>query len=526
MKPDELSAMLSWLFSLFASFTYHINSFVFIYTCLRIIECVFRAKIPSAPDDEPAVRQRLPERQGPDPLQGGEPSELAEPGLAPEVRMDLDAGHLRSQAARSACPHADHLRKPAAGQAACPHADHLRKPAAGQACLHVGHSQQPALRHPPLKEWGREIVINLSICHHPQPTLPVRKKSSSKRFDTNDGLFTCGLFLFTGTFLFYFPVRGEPGLVTTLGTPIPDLPAETESPYHQDWQTYLKEYERHLEKAQEPPPSEAEVANLQLLWTGSTPSAFEGLIALGDGVWAPQDMSFQAEVMESLNNQSSGGESNRTKRDNSPFLFDAYDCSNPVTIEDVGHSITTNCAAEVKTGFTTVNASYQLLQVERTRAAQGYTCQAVMTQTNSYCGVYDHQTKNDRDEVYNIPYYISPTDCRTMHQLKKFIDPKGRVHDLIEGSPNRVQYFLKGRSYLDGGELKCIGEQYFFRDALQGSRCGVHTPAAHPDEGRLHVRERPHHSANNADSFTLSTTARRVQYGHHHVPLDSPKYAR
>ncbi|CAM6054329.1 unnamed protein product [Sphagnum tenellum] len=133
----------------------------------------------------------------------------------------------------------------------------------------MDHSRRPAAEQPPVKEWGREIVIDLSIYHHPQRKLPARNGSARKRLNLNDSLFTCGIVLFTGTFLFYLPVRGEADLGTTLGASTPDSSAETESPYHQDWQTYLKEYEQHLEKAQESPPSEAEVANLQLLWTAT-----------------------------------------------------------------------------------------------------------------------------------------------------------------------------------------------------------------------------------------------------------------
>ena len=160
----------------------------------------------------------------------------------------------------------------------------------------------------------------------------------------------------------------------------------------------------------------------------------------------------------------------RVKRDNTQFVFDAYDCSNPVSIEDVGHAITTNCVSEVKTGTTTVNASYQLLQVERTREAKGYSCSVAMTQTNSYCGVYDHQTAVNRDEVYNVPFYVSPAECRVMQTTKKYIDPQKKVHELIEGATTPIQYFHKGRSWIaSNGEGKCTGEQYFFNDAPQES---------------------------------------------------------
>ena len=330
MKSDELAAMLNWLFSLLTSFTYYINSFVCTYTCLRIIDYVFRARKPNAPDDEPAVRQRHPKRRGPGPLQGEVPPEPSESGPAPEEGMDLHAGHLRCQAARSSCPNADHLRKPAAGQArppapeagtdldadhlrhqaarsTCPHADHLRKPAAGQAGLHVGHLQQPAVRQPPLKEWGRKVVINLSICHHPQRKLQARKGSNLTRLNLSNSLFTCGFVLLASTFLFYLPVRGEPDLEVILGAPAltpsstdgiytndediqalsepgglleglstrqsvqlaierVELLTSTEAPYHQNWETYLVEYERRLAEMGEAPPTQAEVANIQALW--------------------------------------------------------------------------------------------------------------------------------------------------------------------------------------------------------------------------------------------------------------------
>ena len=157
----------------------------------------------------------------------------------------------------------------------------------------------------------------------------------------------------------------------------------------------------------------------------------------------------------------------RERRDHAPFLFDAYDCSYPVDIEDVGHSLTTHCITDDKIGPIKQNVSYQLLQKERIRVAKGYTCQVTKTQTNRYCGVYDHQTTQSADEVFHLPFFVSTSICKEMHRTKKFIDPKGDSHELVEGGINTIQYFLKGQSYNDGGEIKCLGEDYVFRGRIQ-----------------------------------------------------------
>ncbi|CAM6055103.1 unnamed protein product [Sphagnum tenellum] len=427
---------------------------------------VFRARKPNAPDDEPAVRQRHPKRRGPGPLQGEVPPE---PTTCCETT--------------------------------------------------------------PLKEWGRKVVINLSICHHPQRKLQARKGSNLTRLNLSNSLFTCGFVLLASTFLFYLPVRGEPDLEVVLGAPAltpsstdgiytndediqalsepgglleglstrqsvqlaidrVELLTSTEAPYHQHWETYLIEYEQRLAEMGEAPPTQAEVANIQALWAplesltlaqtthpedvanesipvsqispvtaagmntsldltalpvvNSTVKAngllnqllaaaatFPNRTAAQDEVqttiiaspepgtpsdtdeavvevaaesllvdqtrqevnlspadanhWqARPDYQFKAETMspDYREEEPLVQGVDRVKRDNTQFVFDAYDCSNPVSIEDVGHAITTNCVSEVKTGTTTVNASYQLLQVERTREAKGYSCSVAMSSIN------------------------------------------------------------------------------------------------------------------------------------------------
>jgi len=152
-------------------------------------------------------------------------------------------------------------------------------------------------------------------------------------------------------------------------------------------------------------------------------------------------------------------------------LFDAYDCSWPDKIQDVGYSVMTNCITDRRI-VKTKNVTYQLLQKERHLRAEGWTCKMEKTKTVTYCGVYDHQTTYDPQTFYDFAVPVSASLCRDMWLTKSFNGPREKVFPLQINSINNIDYFEVGRSYIEHGEVKCEGSD--FQLTVGGSDVTLH----------------------------------------------------
>jgi hypothetical protein len=149
--------------------------------------------------------------------------------------------------------------------------------------------------------------------------------------------------------------------------------------------------------------------------------------------------------------------------------FTAYDCSQPYDIKDVGFAVATNCISNKKIAKET-NVTYQVLQRERYRLASGWKCTVDKTQVVLYCGAFDHQTNFAPQTYYNLPLELTIEACREMWTSHVYTDPKGRKHSVLRNTISSIQYDEKGYSYLDGHEVRCIGENYL----LPGTHQVVH----------------------------------------------------
>lgn len=144
--------------------------------------------------------------------------------------------------------------------------------------------------------------------------------------------------------------------------------------------------------------------------------------------------------------------------------FTAYDCSRPYNIKDVGFAVATNCIKDNKV-TTYQNVTYQVLYEERYRVAKGWTCTIDKSQTVQYCGVYDHETLFAPKTYYNLPASVSASACHSMWNSLTYTTPTGLAYKVSRNSVTSIQYDEKGSSHLEGGEVKCSGEDYKLPDA-------------------------------------------------------------
>src|SRR6266487_3041372 len=139
--------------------------------------------------------------------------------------------------------------------------------------------------------------------------------------------------------------------------------------------------------------------------------------------------------------------------------FLAYDCSHPYDVKDVGFAVATNCISNTKvTG--SANITYQVLHKERYRIAKGYRCAMERSQFVQYCGVYDHQTAFAPKTYIGLPMTVTGDICRNMWTTLTYTDPAGYPHPVTKNGITLIQYDEKGTSYVENGEVKCIGEDF------------------------------------------------------------------
>ncbi len=158
---------------------------------------------------------------------------------------------------------------------------------------------------------------------------------------------------------------------------------------------------------------------------------------------------------------------NRYRRDNTYRLFKAYDCTMPTNVRNVGFEDVSSCEIEAKDVTMDRNTTIQVLQREKRLEYVGHRCTMVKTRKVRYCGAYDHQTTFSSLASYEgKPERISYTECKQMARELKYTDPMGTTHELEMNSVNILKFHEVGTSYVSGGEVKCQGGDWMYREHL------------------------------------------------------------
>lgn len=145
--------------------------------------------------------------------------------------------------------------------------------------------------------------------------------------------------------------------------------------------------------------------------------------------------------------------------DNHSDLFQAYDCSKPRNVKDIGFVNNPGCAHSSKVNKTRI-VTYQVVQREEHHRVPGNICEMDRTEVVLYCGAYDHMTVLARESYYGLPMPISVAECKEWVSTGKWRDPSsGVVYPLQQNAVNIIQFERLGRTYPSGGEVKCEGQE-------------------------------------------------------------------
>ena len=137
-------------------------------------------------------------------------------------------------------------------------------------------------------------------------------------------------------------------------------------------------------------------------------------------------------------------------------MFSAFDCSNPRGLLDYAQVGTQECTvtpdlADVQ------NATYVLLQEEKTEAVDGYFCEAYETRDVQHCGMFSHMTSMAEASYTMKPMALSEVDCQIIKHRGYYKDPMGKVHMLQWGQTNIVKYDDVGIRETAKGKVTCHG---------------------------------------------------------------------
>ena len=143
---------------------------------------------------------------------------------------------------------------------------------------------------------------------------------------------------------------------------------------------------------------------------------------------------------------------------------EAYDCSNPVAIEDraLGDSIET-CTDDAHTMKMDSNVTFQLLYHEPLQRLTGHRCEILDTRNVQYCGKYDHQTIFNRYAYQDLAKPPTPKTCRDMIRHGQFRLPDQRLVGTEIGTATQhfweeVGTTTSGTSFLwPDRQLHCTG---------------------------------------------------------------------
>jgi hypothetical protein len=140
-----------------------------------------------------------------------------------------------------------------------------------------------------------------------------------------------------------------------------------------------------------------------------------------------------------------------------PYVFEGFDCSTPLGIQDLGHAIHPSCLDSNSRVKEKKEVTYQLLQQVKFHRTAGYSCEMERTQVGHYCGTYDHMTTYGDLNYYNRPVPVAVDVCRDWIWKLKYVDALGQPHELGANTTTIIKYEEVGRTYAENGEVSCVG---------------------------------------------------------------------
>src|SRR6056300_698919 len=152
-----------------------------------------------------------------------------------------------------------------------------------------------------------------------------------------------------------------------------------------------------------------------------------------------------------------------------PFHLLGYDCTAPRNIKDYTISqLQTGCVQAAQTRLVGQETlAMVLLQKEDKRREKAVRCQLKRTKLVRYCGVYDHQTTDDRNSYYHRLTPVSPDLCgKVAYEAKAYVTITTNqtiLSTVKRNKVNYIDYFEAGDVYTDpsSGEVKCLGVKHY-----------------------------------------------------------------
>ena len=145
----------------------------------------------------------------------------------------------------------------------------------------------------------------------------------------------------------------------------------------------------------------------------------------------------------------------------------AYDCSQPLKLEDMALDDGQYGCDENVVAVDTKNHTYQLLVKESKQRLTGKRCVMTTSRKVSYCGKYSHTTTFDEVEYSGTPGRVSAEACRMLSTKNQYIQPDGQVVHITEGEYYHGFYFEAGHSGWGPGNfpytkerVQCEGEDW------------------------------------------------------------------
>jgi hypothetical protein len=139
-----------------------------------------------------------------------------------------------------------------------------------------------------------------------------------------------------------------------------------------------------------------------------------------------------------------------------PNVFEAYDCAAPAGIQDIGYEPQDDCQANTQV-VRNEEVSYQLLVEEGHVTITGYQCSLSRSQSASYCGAYDHQTRWDEGSYVSKPITVKGEVCKNWVENKLYKFENGKTTSLSMGD-QLLTMFHAGKTWTLHGEVKCQGD--------------------------------------------------------------------
>ena len=140
-------------------------------------------------------------------------------------------------------------------------------------------------------------------------------------------------------------------------------------------------------------------------------------------------------------------------------IFDAYDCRRPTNTEQVSRFAPDDPCIFNTTAQFTRNGTFMLAQEERHRRFPAKRCFITRFIHASYCGVFGHATPHHETDQDFLPRLTTANECREMHKTMKFKDTNDNLHEISMGL-TQVNFFTKGRTYANGNQIDCEGENH------------------------------------------------------------------